>query len=392
MGIRNNLIILLFLFFTGLVFSQNSEKVIFIKDVDTNLPIADAVVFIYKTKQNLVSNTEGKVTFILKGQSNIQVTQSSYFSVTVRSSTLVKTDNVIFLKSNVSKLEEIIITKRHPQIILKSLIENSIKKLTVPARLKIYSREFFKLNGTYANYNDGLINFQFNKKDRNFKNIILVEQNRSYGILSDDFNSDVLGYNLNNLMENYYSFKYLNPLIESNAKNEYEFVIKGYVANADYNVMLITPLENAKKLRDNYKIIYDYKKKIILEVSSSLSPKVLAKVKEKTNVGARNIYKSYFKNSYRFDNPNYYLMSSKEEIGFERIEKEGKKSGIEVRNYLVTMNFSNNNFIYKDKDVFKDKTLYNKKNLILEPYWNISGLSTTDEEQEIVDKLADRTH
>jgi hypothetical protein len=386
-----NLIILLFLFFTFAVFSQNSEKSILIKDIDTNLPIADATVFILKTKQNLVSNSEGKITFILKGQSNIQVTQSSYVSVIVRSATLVKTDNIIYLKSNVSNLEEIIVTKRHPQIILKSIIENSVKKLTVPARLKIYSREFFKLNGNYANYNDGLINFQFNKKDKNFKNIILVEQNRSYGVLSDDFNSDFLGYNLNNLIENYYSFKYLNPLIESNAKNEYEFVVKGYTANEDYNVMLISPLENAKKLRDNYKIIYDYKKKIILEVSSSLSPIVSAKVKEKTTVGSRNIYKSNFINSYRLDNSNYYLVSSKEEIGFERIEKD-KKSEIEIKNFLVTMNFSNNNFTYNERDVFKYKTLYNRKNVILNPYWNISGLSTTDEEQEIVTKLADRTN
>jgi hypothetical protein len=84
-------------------------------------------------------------------------------------------------------------------------------------------------------------------------------------------------------------------------------------------------------------------------------------------------------------------VSSKEEIGFERIEKD-KKSEIEIKNFLVTMNFSNNNFTYNERDVFKYKTLYNRKNVILNPYWNISGLSTTDEEQEIVTKLADRTN
>jgi hypothetical protein len=117
---------------------------------------------------------------------------------------------------------------------------------------------------------------------------------------------------------------------------------------------------------------------------------ILAHVKEKTSVGSKNIYKSMFKNIYRIDNSNYYLLSSKEEIGFERIEKD-KKAEIEVRNYLVTTNFSTNSFTYKDSNVFKDQTLYNKKNVILNPYWYISGLTATDDELEIVNQLDSKT-
>ena len=76
--------------------------------------------------------------------------------------------------------------------------------------------------------------------------------------------------------------------------------------------MLVSPLEDGKQLRDCYKILYDYKKKTILEVSSSLSPVILANIKEKTTVGSKNVYKSMFKNIYRIDNSNYYLVSSKE--------------------------------------------------------------------------------
>ena len=384
---KNFLFLLIFtLFYSSGVFSQNSEKSIVVKDEETNLPIEDATVYIVKTKQTLLSNSEGKITFFLSGSSNIQISHSSYVSVVVRSSALATTDNVIYLKNNVSNLDEVIISKQHPQSILKSLVENSIKKLTVPARLKVYAREFYKLDGNYTNYNDGLLNFQLDGKHKNFKNIILVEQNRSYGLVNDQISQDVLGYNLNNIMENYYNFKYLNRLLESNAKKEYDFTIKGYSTNADYNVILVFPLETAKELRDNYKIIYDYKKKIIIEVSSTLSPIILANVKEKTTVGAKNIYKSMFKNIYRIDNSNYYLVSSKEEIGFERVEKD-KTTEIEVRNYLVTTNFSTNSFTYNDGDVFKDKTLYNKVNVILNPYWNTSGLTATDDELEIVNQL-----
>jgi hypothetical protein len=382
-------LVLLFLIFSLSVLAQNGEKSITLKDAATNLPIEDATVFVLKTKQTFLSNADGNITFLLTGSSNIQVTHSSYVSITVRSSALVKTDNVIYLKSNVNDLDEIIVTKQHPQKILKSLVNNSVKKLTVPARLKVYCREFFKMNGNYSYYNDGLMNFQLFGNDKNFKSNILVEQNRSFGMVNEEITSDVLGYNLNDIMQNYYNFKYLNPILEPNAKKKYDFIIKGYTTNADYNVMLVTPTDNTNELRDDFKIIYDSKKKIIIEVSSAISPMTLSSVKEKTTVGSKNIYKSIFKTIYRIDNANYYLVSSKEEIGFERVDKD-KKTDIEVRNYFVTTNFSNQNYSYKQSEVFKDKTLYNKKNVILSSYWEVSGLTATEEEQEIVLKMADR--
>ncbi|MFN3968995.1 hypothetical protein [Flavobacterium sp.] len=371
--------------------AQSVEKSLILRDSETNLPIEDATVFIQKTKQTLLSNTEGMVSFVLTGISNIQITHSSYSSKTLRSSTLKTAENVIFLKSSITDLDEIIVTKQHPQKILKTLVENSRKKLTVPARLKVYSREFFKLNGNYSYYNDGLMNFQLFGKDKNFKNTILVEQNRSFGLLTEEIKSDVLGYNLNDIMHNYYSFKYLEYILNSKAKKQFDFLIKAYSNNKDYNVMLITPLENSKGLLDDFKIVYDWKQKIIIEVSSFVSHSTISNLKENTAIGTKNIYKSIFKTIYRFDNDNYYLFSSKEEIGFERVDKN-KTTDIEVRNYFVTTNFSNQNYSYKDSEVFKDKTLYNKKNTILSDYWNVSGLTATEEEQVIIDQLAERTN
>ncbi len=383
---------LLFLLVLSLsVHGQSVEKSLILRDSETNLPIEDVTVYILKTKQSLLSNSEGKVTFILNGSSNIQVTHSSYVKVTVRSSALQKTDNTIYLKSNVNDLDEIIVTKQHPQKILKSIVYNSVKKLTVPARLKVYSREFFKMDGNYAYYNDGLMNFQLFGKDKNFKSNILVEQNRSFGLVFDQINSDVLGYNLNDIMQNYYNFKYLNPILESTAKKKYDFLIKAYSANNNYNVMVVTPLDSNKDLKDDFKIIYDWKKKIIIEVSTVVSPTTIANLKEKKAVGSKNIYKSLFKTIYRLDGENYYLVSSKEEIGFERVDKN-KTTDIEVRNYFVTTNFSNQNYSYKDSEVFKDKTLYNKKNTILSDYWNLSGLAATEEEQAIINQLQDRAN
>jgi hypothetical protein len=386
---QRNLLLLLFIHISFAVFSQNSEMAIKLVDAESNLPVADATVFISKTKQTLLSNVEGIVTFELRGASNIQITHSSYSTITVRSSTLKEKLTVVYLKNTVNDLDEIIVTKVHPQKILKDLVESSIKKLTVPARLKVYSREFFKMDGTYLYFNDGLMNFQIFGKDKNIKNTILVEQNRSYGLINEEMSSDVLGYNLNDIMQNYYNFKYLNPILESKAKKDYDFILKAYSGNNDYNVMFVTPLDTEVGLLDDFKIVYDRKKKVIIEVSSSISPNALAGVKDKTSVGSKNIYKSFYKNIYRLENSEYYLVSSKEEIGFERIDKN-KKTDIEVRNYFVTTNFSNHNYTYKDSEVFKEKTLYNKKNTILTDYWNVSGLTATTEELAIIVKLEEK--
>lgn len=381
---------LFFLLFISLsVWSQNTEKTITLLNSETNLPIEDATVYIVKTKQTFLSNSDGVVTFIINGNTNIQITHSSFASVTVRATTLKELNTVVYLKSTVNDLDEIIITKKHPQKILKEIVENSIHKLSVPARLKVYSREFFKLNGKYTYYNDGLMNFQLRGNSSNFKTDILVEQNRSFGLISDAIGADALGYNLNDIMQNYYNFKYLNPVMSSSAKKEYDFIIKGYKANDEYNVMLISPLENVDELRDDLRIVYDHKRKIIIEISAFVSPTTIARIKDKTTVGSKNIYKSIFKNIYKYENSNYYLVSSKEEIGFERIDKD-KKTDIEVRNYFIVTNFNSRNFTYKDSDVFKDKTLYNKSNVILSDYWNISGLTATEDEKEIILNLQDR--
>ena len=367
-------------------FSQKVDKIIVIKDQETNLPIEDATVTIVKTRQNLMSNKDGIVSFELTGASNIQIRHSSYLGITVRSVMLKDDSTVIFLRSNVNDLEEIVVTKKHPQKILASLIENSKKQLTIPGRLKVYSREFFKLNGKYSYYNDGLMNFQLMDKSKKTKTVVLVEQNRSKSLIEEEISADLLGYNLNDIMENYYNFKYLNSLLTAEAKKEYDFVIKVYSKNKEYNLISAVPLDTANGLADDFSIIYDPKKKIILEVSSFVSPLVLSKIKEKTSNGSKNINKSSFKTIYKTHNSDYYLLSSKEEIGFEKIDKNHTKD-IEVRNYFLTTNFSTKNYEYKDTEVYKDKTLYNKKDVILTDYWNDSGLTATAEENEIVNYL-----
>jgi hypothetical protein len=371
------------------VFSQINERTLIVLDSDSNLPIEDVVVLVLKTKQVLMTNEEGRVVFELKGGSNLKVTHSSYLPVTIRWSSLKQSENIIYLKSKITALDDIVVTKQHPQEIIKELVENSIKKLDVPARLKVYSREFFKLNGNYAYFNDGLINFQLYRDQKKVKSTLLVEQNRSFGLIDDEISSDLLGYNLNVMMEKYYIFTALRPLLDVKSKKKYTFIVKVYPLNEAYNEIAAIPIEGSNELLDDFKIIYDVKRKLIIEINAEVSPTTLADVKEEIGKGSKKIIRSVFRTNYRFDLNNYYLISSKEEINYE-VDLGNEIKNIEVLNNLVTTNFNIQSYTYKASDVFKDRTLFNIKNSILTDYWNVSGLTPTAKELEIINKIKNK--
>ncbi|WP_348823074.1 hypothetical protein [Flavobacterium aestuarii] len=369
-------------------FSQTNEKRVILLDVDTNQPIDDAVVLVLKTKQVLMSNAEGTVVFELKGGSNLKVTHSSYMPLTIKWASLNQAENIFYLKSKLTTLDDIVITSREPHEIVKDLVSNSIKTLNIPARLKVYAREFFKLNGEYTYFNDGLINFQLYKDQKKVKSILLLEQNRSFGLIGEDVSSDLLGYNLNSMMEKYYIFSVLRPLTDDKIRKKYNFIVKVNPLNQEYNDIIATPISTEKEteLLDDFKVVYDIKKKLIIEVTAVISPVTLATIDENTAKGFKNIIRSQFKTNYRVDAGTYYLVSSNEEINYS-VNMGNEVKNIEIMNNLVTTNFNIQNFTYNDSQVFKDKTLFNAKNSILTEYWNVSGLTPTAKELEIINKI-----
>lgn len=385
MPMKKLLLLFVILFNYVSVLAQNEEYSIIVKDIETLLPIENATVVIMKTKQILLSNEEGKVTFMLTGGSNVQVSETNYEDTTVRWTSLNGDQKfVIYLKSKNNKLDEIVLSKEDPEKILQKLVTNSTKKISISHRQKVYVREFFMLDNQYSYYNDGLVNFQFDKNSN--ASTLLVEQNRSYGLLETDISADLRGYDLNNIMKNYSDFKYFDPLLDSKTKKGYDFVIRGHAKNKDYYVMLVTPLDKAKEAVDNFEIVYDPEKKLIMGFTIDITPQNLDKIEEKTTVNSKNITKSFVKVDYRFDGQDYYMLNSNEEIAYDLILKEQVKK-VQVRNSFVTTSFNKQNFTYSESDVFKEKSLFNKKNKILTNYWDISGFTATDEEKAIVSSL-----
>lgn len=136
-----------------------------------------------------------------------------------------------------------------------------------------------------------------------------------------------------------------------------------------------------------YTILYDSKKKIILEVTSFLPEDRAQNNAAFLDFKNRKIYKSVFRNTYRLETKDYYLANSKEEIGFTT-QKNNEETKFEVSNYLITTEFRDNIFKYKDTEIFKDKTLLNKKNSILTEYWEVdTGVLLTQTEKDIINNL-----
>ena len=373
-------------FFTTFVFSQNLEFTIIVKDFDTDLPIEGVTITALKTRQGFLTNNEGKAIISLTRSSDLELVHSSYKTLVVKFSTLNKKENVVYMEPNTQQLEEYIITKDHPQEILKRLIENSRNKMTIPVNLKVYLHEFYKRDNQIIFFNDGLINFQILGSEKAIKTDILVEQNRAVGVLDGDIDPNILGYDLNNIIENYYQFKYLDEVLDSKAKKIYDFSVKTYPSNEDYLVIKIVPFAESKGILSDFLVVYDSNKKVILEVSSYVTPDRLQTYKESMFV-SRKVYKLEFKNTFRQEGNYYYLANSKEVIGFEKKYKN-KERRIEVKNHMVITDFNKKTFEYGEKNIFKGKSLINKKTSFFTDYWDVeSGFVSTAEEKAIIERL-----
>ena len=258
---------LLFLF-TSPLFSQSLEFTVIVKDFDTDMPIEEVTITALRTRQGFLTNKDGKAIVSLTNVSDLELRHSSYKTIILKITTLNKNENVVYMEANTQQLEEYIITKDHPQEILKRLVDNSRSKMTIPVNLKVYLREFYKRDNQIVFFNDGLINFQILGSVKSIKTDILVEQNRAVGVLDGDIDANILGYDLNNIIENYYQFKYLEEVLDSRAKKMYDFSVKTYPSNDDYLVIKIVPLPESKGILSDFIVVYDSNKKLLSYIFS----------------------------------------------------------------------------------------------------------------------------
>jgi hypothetical protein len=385
-----NLFFLGLILFSVLSFSQAKEVVLVFKDKTSGALIENVVVAILRTDENFQSNKEGVVKFNLNKPSRINIKHTEYKELSINSVTLKDAETVIFLENISQDIEDVVITNRQSFNILKTLINKSMKQLTAPINLKIYSREFFKYNNEYTSYSDGLVNFCLKEKPDKFAADILVEQNRTYNLINNEkIIKKTLSYNMYDIIQNYYDFKYIANLAESKAKKKFDFEIKTVKGKADFYQMLIVPKPEIEEFLPTVTVIYDYRKNIILELEYFVEPSRF-EYSDVSNlkIVKGKVFNSIFKALYILDGDDYFLASTKEEIGLMVKDKKDVENKVEIANYLITTQHSRKFVPYEKEDVFKEKSLINKKNAIITEYWETnSGLLLTSEEKKIVDNL-----
>jgi len=158
---------------------------------------------------------------------------------------------------------------------------------------------------------------------------------------------------------------------------------------ANFYQMVITPKPEIEEFLPTVTIVYDYKKNIILELEYFVEPNRF-EFSDVSNlkVVKGKVFNSTFKALYLVDGEDYFLASNKEEIGLMVKDKKDIENKVEVVNYLMTTQHSRKFVPYQKEDVFKEKSLINKKNSIITEYWETnSGLLLTTEEKKIVDNL-----
>lgn len=376
--------------FSFLSFSQAKEVILIFKDKTSGALIENVVVAILRTDENFQSNKEGVVKLNLNKPSRINIKHTEYKELSISSVTLKDAETIIYLESISQDIEDVVITNRQSFNILKTLISKSMKQLTAPINLKIYSREFFKYNNEYTSYSDGLVNFCLKEKPDKFAADILVEQNRTYNLINNEkIEKKTLSYNMYDIIQNYYDFKYITNLAESKAKKKFDFEIKTVKGKADFYQMLIVPKPEIEEFLPTVTVIYDYRKNIILELEYFVEPSRF-EYSDVSNlkVVKGKVFNSVFKALYILDGDDYFLASTKEEIGLMVNDKKDVENKVEIANYLITTQHSRKFVPYEKEDVFKEKSLINKKNSIITEYWETnSGLLLTSEEKKIVDNL-----
>lgn len=371
-------------------FSQTKEIVLIFKDKATGNFVENILVSILRTDENFQSNKEGSVKFKLTKPSKILISHFEYKQITLNSATLKESEITINLESISQEIEDVVITNRQTFSILKSLINKSMKQLTAPINLKIYTREFFKYNNEYTSYSDGLVNFCLKEKPDKFSADILVEQNRTYNLINNEkIEKKTLSYNMYDIIQNYYDFKYITKLAESKAKKKFDFEIKTVKGKEDFYQMVIAPKPEIEEFLPTVTIIYNFKKNVILELEYFVEP-TRFEFSDLSNLKVikGKVFNSTFRALYILDGEDYFLASTKEEIGVLVKDKKNEENKIEIANYLMTTRHSRKLVPYDKEDVFKEKSLINKKNSIITEYWEVnSGLLLTSDEKKIVDNL-----
>jgi hypothetical protein len=386
-------ILLLLVLFTIKGYTQNNDIFILVKDSKTDLVMSQVNIMALEIGKSGKTSTNGVFKLSINTPVTLKISFQGYNDIEIRSELLNERLNIIYLDPSELTADKEIIFNESPYDILSKLIVNSMNSLANPVSLEVYVIEFFKKNNSFSTFNDGLLKFYISGEPTQIKSDIIVNQNRFYNIIEDNQNSNTVGYDLNSLIENYYSFNYLKQLLSENDIKKYDcYYTTSSTHPSNFKIKIVLK-DEVNEAMPNYEIVYDYSKMLIKQVHSYIpKSKLVYANPKKFNFTRGALLYSNFDAEYKIENQSYYLAKAKEEVGVKEFKSDNKYDILEVKNLFVVNKMSINELIYNKKEVFKDKSLNKIKSKYYNNYWNtMNNVELSIEETNILKKLSSET-
>ncbi|ESU25313.1 hypothetical protein FLJC2902T_31210 [Flavobacterium limnosediminis JC2902] len=373
-------------------FGQEKNITVILKNETTKEVIPGASVSVVNSNQGAVSNDEGIFRLSINQPSQIIITHLTYKAISLSSNDLKQGDNILLMQENETNLEEIIISKTPIYQVLAALVENSAKRLSMPIHLNTYCREFVKNQGKYSRFTDGLVDLHIKGKAKKVNIDAIAIQNRSYGLNEDEASEQLIGFNLDKIVEKTYEFSDLKKLCNKKSEKDYDFEIKSNPSDDNIYIIHITPKKEAEKLLYNFKVAYNRSQKLILSVDYKIADSHLQYSKEMNFLIMRFMLKRHkFKANFKFEKDRYFLANTFADVHFKAWNKK-KNFDLEASNALVVKGHKDENFSYDENEVMDSPVLARNENNIKTKYWEFdSGLTPTSEEEKIIEKLASKS-
>lgn len=384
------ILFVLLLFSINTLFPQQNF-ILNLKNATTKEPVQSATITVKNSGFGTVSNDEGTFQVAASNNSEILISHLEFKTTTISLNQIDSKTNTIFLEPNTIELEDIIVTKEPINELLYKAVEASKVRFNKPIVLNTYYREFVKVNDKYTRFTDGLVDYHMIKS----KADLIVNQSRAAKLISeDDQTLDVAsGLDVRSATTKQYTFSALEKILfDGKNYEDYDFELKSRIEKSGNEVYIINfkPKEDLKKYLYKGTVVFNPENYLItdVEIDSDQSKLEYTKTINILIVKAA-ILDLKVKSTYKVTNGGNYLLAFSSRRGKIKIWNKRKYNDvIEFKSDLVVTDFKKEDFTYNKKEVYNEKSLYERGNKYSDKFWQKNNsMVLTNEEAEIIKKL-----
>lgn len=383
----------IYIFLTLISLSATSQDIAItgtVKDITTLMPIQGVSISIQNKNIGTITNDEGQFRILVNAAD--KALNFSHINFNTLSYDTEKKQVEIFLEPKNFILQEVVVKNRPANEIVLEVLQNSKKQLEKSILLSTYYREFVKINDTYTNFSDGMLDYNIKRKSG--ASDLYVRQSRAYKLkdsLSSERQKTIEGiyfYDVHNAVSDAYNFKSLKNILES--KN-YEYIIE--TKTDDYGKTVeevkISPKEGVQLGLYYGTVIYDVETKLILNIDLKKSPDYKKYIPEVNAVFFKfKVNEEARKSSFKIDGEKYILVYNQNKINIYIKMKDKIDATYEFLSDLITTEYKEGLFDFDRSKRHKERSLFAAGNNFNEEYWKTNNIILlSDDEEKILSAL-----